>query len=75
MYCYGMVYCTVDNTVILGTPTIACKIDSIVYKCMYLFRAFTYHMSVRLAVILIWQFAGFSSDCQIEITANTVVLS
>ena len=45
MYCCGMVYCTVDNTVILGTPTIACKIDSIVYKCMYLFRAFTYHMS------------------------------
>ena len=24
----------------LGTPTIACNIDSIVYKCMYLFRTF-----------------------------------
>ena len=31
--------------------------------------------AVHLAVILIWQFGGFSSDRQIKITANTVVLS
>ena len=30
---------------------------------------------VHLVVILIWQFGGFSSDRQIKITANTVVLS
>ena len=30
---------------------------------------------VHLAVILIWRFGGFSSDRQIKITANTVVLS
>ena len=31
--------------------------------------------AVHLAVILIWRFGGFSSDRQIKITANTVVLS
>ena len=30
---------------------------------------------VHLVVILIWRFGGFSSDRQIKITANTVVLS
>ena len=30
--------------------------------------------AVHLAVILIWRFGGFSSDSQIKITANTVVL-
>ena len=30
---------------------------------------------VHLAVILIWRFGRFSSDLQIKITANTVVLS
>ena len=30
---------------------------------------------VHLAVILIWQFGRFSSNRQIKITANTVVLS
>ena len=31
--------------------------------------------AVHLAMILIWRFGGFSSDRQIKITANTVVLS
>ena len=31
--------------------------------------------AVHLVVILIWQFGGFSSNRQIKITANTVVLS
>ena len=31
--------------------------------------------TVPLAVILIWRFGGFSSDLQIKITANIVVLS
>ena len=30
---------------------------------------------VHLVVILIWWFGGFSSNCQIKITTNTVVLS
>ena len=30
---------------------------------------------VHLAMILIWQLGGFSSNRQIKITANTVVLS
>ena len=35
----------------------------------------TFGGDFNLVVILIWQFGGFSSDHQIKITANTVVLS
>ena len=33
-----------------------------------------YIYMVHLAMILIWRFGGFSSDRQIKITANTIVL-
>ena len=44
------------------------------YSYMY-FIVIPYEWYVHLVVILIWQFGGFNSNCQMKITANTVVLS
>ena len=43
--------------------------------CVALYCTLPYNYTLRLVMILIWRFGGFSTDCQIKITANTVVLS